>query len=273
MISPGIWTANRKKWDTAPSLLSSPAADPVKPLRETAIFHKGLFLGGELAVEEAARYRDKCQHPIGRDFRKRGLGGRHGLDGLLPRLALSTRSILSMLSIMHNPRPLCYGVSRGGPPHYEFRPARVLARPKRQPALPEEILIVQPQLFKAGARYVRELEFGFPGRATGLAALVIFDLRLPIYDLFPFSLQHLAFSLPFPRHLKTFQLPVTTMQRDQFFRLIHLSARPRMSMLVILRFLVSHLRFQPSPRFFFRAGQRGRPNPFRASFACRFPVR
>jgi len=34
---------------------SSLAAHTVEPLRETAFFHKGFFLGGYLAVEEIAR--------------------------------------------------------------------------------------------------------------------------------------------------------------------------------------------------------------------------
>ncbi len=77
----------------------------------------------------------------------RAWSGLCGLDGLLPRLFASSLSSLSMPFIMHRPRPL------------------------RQPPLPQKIFIIQPQLLQARPRHVRELEFGFLGRAAGLAAL------------------------------------------------------------------------------------------------------
>jgi len=50
----------------------------------------------------------------------------------------------------------------------EAHQGRVIRRPGRQAALPQIILIVQPQFLQAGARHVGEFEPGFFGRATGL---------------------------------------------------------------------------------------------------------
>ena len=132
---------------------------------------------------------------------------------------------------MHLPRPSRHVIRRGRPCRYQFRPARVLARPLRQPALPQIILIVQPQFLQAGARHVRELEFRFLGRAARLAALrdvlhartrrlhhlvvgAAALLDVPVAE----THRHIVGQL---RHLKAFQLPVAAMQRNQFFRLIH----------------------------------------------------
>ncbi len=53
---------------------------------------------------------------------------------------------------MHLTHPFCHGVSRGAPTRHQRFAARVALGPERQPAVPQEVLIVEAQFFEAGAR-------------------------------------------------------------------------------------------------------------------------
>ena len=103
--------------------------------------------------------------------------------------------------------------------------------PLLQAALTQKILIIQPQFLQARAGHVGEFEFGFFGRAAGLAALSdilcagtrsLHHLIVRAAALLDVAIAethgHIIDQL---RHLKTLQLPVTAMKRNEVL-FIHL---------------------------------------------------
>jgi hypothetical protein len=77
----------------------------------------------------------------------------------------------STLSIMVFFRPGGKFVRRAAPPDDQIRPARVLALPLRQPALPQKIRIVAAELLQTRPRHARELQLGLLGSPRRLTAL------------------------------------------------------------------------------------------------------
>ncbi len=146
--------------------------DAVEALGEAAFFLEGGGLGGELAVQRATRHGDEREGAVGGDLGVGGRGGLHGRSGLGgPRRRLgATWSRESRFSSTHVSGPGGHGVGGGGAARDKLRPAWVFAGPEREGALTEEVFVVEPEFFEAGAGYVGEFEFGFLGGAAGLAA-------------------------------------------------------------------------------------------------------
>jgi hypothetical protein len=67
-------------------------------------------------------------------------------------------------------------------------PARILALPDRQTPLAKEIFVVEAEFFQAGARHIREFEFGLFGCSRRLAPF------RDILDPGPCRLDHLVMS-------------------------------------------------------------------------------
>ena len=145
------------------------AAHPVEPFRETAFLLKSFSLRGQLPIQQIAREVQERERRIGHQLRRR-----HGLAlTFTDRHRRNRPSLCSSVCVRACPRPLAlvrhpspHLFQRGAAFCLEAHQRRVFRRPLLQPALPQKILIIQPQLLQAGARHVRELEFRFLGRAA-----------------------------------------------------------------------------------------------------------
>jgi len=67
--------------------------------------------------------------------------------------------------------PLRYLVGRGAAAGHQRPPAGVVPRPEQQPALPQKILIIQPQFLQARPCHIRQLHFHFLRGTRRLTAL------------------------------------------------------------------------------------------------------
>lgn len=130
--------------------------NPVQPLRKSAFFDKGLGLRLDLAVQKRTSHSDQDQGRIRGDL---GIRERYRLSGLYGRSRQLSRARLSItpFSIMHLLDPLRHLPHRGTPSPYQLGAAGVVFLPERQAPVPQEILIIQRQLFQATPCYIGEL--------------------------------------------------------------------------------------------------------------------
>lgn len=131
----------------------------VETLREPAFLFERPGLRRELTVQERCRHRDQDQPCICGDLGVGGRSGRNGRSGRcgpgwnarssLSRCTGFVKSTLSMSSTsstlsMDFFYPRRHLLHDGASPRDQRRSARILSRPRRPSALPQEILVVQP---------------------------------------------------------------------------------------------------------------------------------
>ena len=68
------------------------------------------------------------------------------------------------------PHPAGHFIGGGAPAVDQALPAGIVTIPKRQSALAKEILVVKPQLFQTGPRYVGELDLSLLRGSRSLAS-------------------------------------------------------------------------------------------------------
>ena len=191
---------------------------------------KVLFQSLELTREQSTRNIHQHQRRIRRKLRVE-FGALNGPSGRCFARILSAGSTLSKCLHCLFPNPLGHFIRVFASPVHQLLTQWVRLLPDWHPPLPQEVLIIEFQLFQAGAGHVGQLNFGLfrgAGSLRGLGNVLdagacglhhLVACAAETVDVFihkPY--RHVKCQL---RRLKAFQFPVATMVANEAFR--HLS--------------------------------------------------